>query len=227
MLLAQYLTAVSRFPLGFAVGELGPRPAVRLSLYEFEGCPFCRKVREALSMLDLEATIYPCPKGGTRFRPTVVERGGKAQFPYLIDPNASVALYESDAIIAHLYGAYGAGSPPLLLRMGPLTDVASMVASVFRAGAGGRANAVSRPAPAQPLELWSFEISPYSRHVREALSELEIPYVLHNVAKGSPSRRAFIERSGKMQVPYLEDPNTGKKMFESRDIVTYLHATYG
>ena len=30
-----------------------------------------------------------------------------------------------------------------------------------------------------------------------------------------------------MMVPYIEDPNTGVKMFESRDIVRYLDRTYG
>ena len=41
---------------------------VSLELYEFESCPFCRKVRDALTELDLEAMIYPCPKGGSVFR---------------------------------------------------------------------------------------------------------------------------------------------------------------
>jgi glutathione S-transferase len=62
--------------------------------------------------------------------------------------------------------------------------------------------------------------------VREALCELELPYMLHNVAKGSPRREAFVARSGKMMVPYLFDPNTGREMFESADIVKYLSATY-
>src|SRR3954468_16089073 len=63
------------------------KPALPLELYDFEGCPFCRKVRETLCFLDLEAVIYPCPKGGERFRPRAIELGGKAQFPLLIDPN--------------------------------------------------------------------------------------------------------------------------------------------
>jgi glutathione S-transferase len=29
-----------------------------------------------------------------------------------------------------------------------------------------------------------------------------------------------------MQVPYLVDPNTGRAMFESADIVAYLERTY-
>ena len=43
--------------VGAFVGELGPRPAKTLELYEFEACPFCRKVREALSVLDLDALV--------------------------------------------------------------------------------------------------------------------------------------------------------------------------
>ena len=81
-------------------------------------------------------------------------------------------------------------------------------------------------APERPLELWSFEASPYCRIAREALCSLELPYRLHNVAKGSPSREAFVERSGRMMVPYLADPNTGVEMFESADIVAYLERTY-
>jgi glutathione S-transferase len=50
--------------------------------------------------------------------------------------------------------------------------------------------------------------------------------VLHNVAKGSPKRDAFVRRSGKMQVPYLVDPNTSAAMFESAEIVAYLETTY-
>src|SRR2546430_15620902 len=77
------LSTFARFGHGASTGALGPRPERLLELYEFEGCPFCRKVREALSVLDLDAVIYPCPKGGPRFRPEVEARGGKQQFPYL------------------------------------------------------------------------------------------------------------------------------------------------
>jgi glutathione S-transferase len=133
-------------------------------------------------------------------------------------------MYESDDIITYLFDRYGDGEVPLSLRLGPLTDVSSMLASAWRPAFGAR----YRPAkhPAKPLELYSFEASPFSRIVRERLCSLEIPYVLHNVAKGSPSRDAFVERSGKMMVPYLVDPNTGTELFESADIVRYLDRTY-
>jgi glutathione S-transferase len=62
--------------------------------------------------------------------------------------------------------------------------------------------------------------------VREILSELELPYRLHNVAKGSSGRPAFRARAGRMMVPYLADPNTGREMFESAKIHAYLLETY-
>jgi glutathione S-transferase len=216
---------LARVGSGAQVGGIGTRPVQPLALYEFEACPFCRKVREALSILDLDADVFPCPKNGPRFRPEVQRRGGKAQFPFLVDPNSGIEMYESDAIVRYLFDRYGDGRIPLALGLGLLTDVSAQLASVWRPGFG----AFYRPAraPEKPLELWSFEASPFCRLAREKLCTLEIPYRLHNVAKGSPKRAEFIQRSGKMMVPYLVDPNTGKEMFESADIVRYLEDTYG
>ncbi|MEI8259199.1 MAG: glutathione S-transferase N-terminal domain-containing protein [Deltaproteobacteria bacterium] len=220
-----YLASGLRFAAGTRVGALGPRPGAALELYEFEACPYCRKVREAVSALDLEAVIYPCPRGGTRFRPRARELGGREQFPYLVDPGAGVSMYESMNIVRHLYGTYGDGRLPLTLSMVPLATATGSLASVVRGAKGARVRASRRPA--QPLELYSFESSPYCRIVREALCSMELPHLLHSVAKGSPRRAALVERSGKMQVPYLVDPNTSTSMFESADIVGYLGDTYG
>jgi glutathione S-transferase len=217
-------TTLVRGAAGMSVGRLGPRPQQRLALYEFEGCPFCRKVREALSILDLESDIYPCPKNGPRFRPEVVRRGGRAMFPYLVDPNTGLEMYESDEIVRYLFERYGDGRVPTTLSMGPITDATSVIAGLARPGSGAYYSNAKQPS--EPLELYSFEASPFCRIVRERLCTLELPYILHNVAKGSPSRKAFVERSGKMQVPYLVDPNTGTEMFESDDIVAYLDREY-
>ena len=220
-----YLLSVARFGGGSHVAHTGARPAKLLELYDFEACPFCRKVREMLSVLDLDARIFPCPRGGARFRPRAKELGGRAMFPYLVDPNTGAALYESDDINRYLAQTYGDGTVPLGLALGPLTTLSSVFASSLRVGRG-RAAQPSR-APAAPLELYSYEASPYSRLVREVLCELELPYVLHNLATGSPRRAAFVARSGKQMVPYLVDPNSGTAMFESAEIVAYLRRTYG
>jgi glutathione S-transferase len=219
-------------------------PAKPLHLYEFEACPYCRLVREALTELDLDALIYPTPHGGKRYRPKVAKLGGRQQFPFLVDPNTGESMYESADIIDYLYRTYGGRSAPTrLLR--PLDVTSSVMASIPRLRAGSQA----RPskAPKRPLELFSFESSPYSRRVRELLSELEIPYLLRSTGKarwqdlGPPILRAtlfpnlpvegrnrteLLKRAGKVQVPYLVDPNTGTALFESDAIRDYLWATY-
>jgi glutathione S-transferase len=209
---------------GLVVGVVGARPAAPLELYDFEACPFCRKVREALCILDLDVVVHPCPQGGTRHRPEVLRRGGKEQFPYLVDPNTGDALYESDDIIRHLFACYGAGAPPWVIATPIATDVSSALASLARPLRGRQARPARRPE--RPLELWSFEASPFCRLVRETLCELEISHHLHNVARGSAKREEFVARSGRMMVPYLADPNTGAEMFESADICAYLERTY-
>ena len=207
---------------GMRVSSETRSPAKLLELYEFEACPFCRKVREALSEMDLSAMVYPCPPGGERYRPRANELGGKKQFPLLVDPNQSQRLYESEDIIRYLASTYGDGTIPLHLRFGALSTVRAALTSAPR----GRMRAEPSKLPEKPLELWSFEASPYCRIAREALCRLELPYVLHNVAKGSKHRADFVARSGKMRVPYLADPNTGREMFESAEIVSYLRSTY-
>ncbi len=214
---------VARLGSGMSANASAKRPVERLIVYDFESCPFCRKVREALTHLDLEAEIRPSPKRGHRYRDECIDRGGKPQFPYLIDPNTGEEMYESDDIVNYLYREYGKGSPPAS-QLGMFPVLTGSLASGLRAGKGTYAKASK--APEDALELWSFEASPFCRIVRERLCELELRYVLHNVGKGSAERAAFVKRSGKMQVPYLVDPNTGQSLFESADIVEYLDQTY-
>jgi len=218
-------STLARLGSGVSVGRLGQRPVQLLEVYEFENCPYCRKVREALSILDLEAMIYPCPKGGPHFREDLIARGGKAQFPYLIDPNTGKEMYESNDIVNYLFSTYGDGPVPMLLSAGPLNDATTMLSSLARPFASGRTYRAARR-PDQPLELYSFEASPFCRIVREALTSLELPYRLRNVAKGSARRAELQQRAGKVMVPYLVDPNTDTEMFESADIVEYLESTY-
>jgi glutathione S-transferase len=214
---------LARLGSGAVVAHLGKRPSKRFELYEREGCPHSRKVRDALSILDLDAIVHPCPEGGTRFRARVEERR-TFEIPFLVDSDAGVQLTDSDAIVRHLFQTYGDGSVPIALRAKILTDVSSLVASKLRGDKGNRV-APSKD-PDDLLELYSYEASPHSRIVREVLTELEIPYVLHNLARESPRRASFVETFGKMQVPFLVDPQNGVQMFESREIVRYLEQRF-
>jgi glutathione S-transferase len=222
------------------------QPAVNLQLYDIENCPYCRLVREALTELALDAEIYPCPKGGERYRPEVIERGGKAQFPYLVDPNTGTEMYESLDIVAYLFDTYGQRELPLKWRAGRLQTIGSMLASAPRVSRGMQA----RPGqlPEYLLELYSFEGSPYARPVRELLCELEIPYLLRNCGRTElaewlvpplrqafnvtpesrlENRRALQEEEGRVAIPYLYDPNSEQGLFESAAILDYIEQTYG
>jgi glutathione S-transferase len=199
-------------------------PAQPLQLYEFEVCPYCRIAREGLSALSLDPIVYPCPRGGTRFREKVKAQGGRHQFPYLVDPNTGVSMYESADIVRYLFREYGDGRVPWFLRQRAFAVPTSMLASGFRPRRG-RYVVPSRQ-PDRLLELYSYEGSPFCRIAREALCELELPYRLRNVPRRSPDRADFVSSSGKMQVPYLVDPNSGVAMFESAEIRRYLYDTY-
>jgi len=231
-LITATLATVIRFFAGFSVRKpLGPRPSKNLRLYDYEGDPNSRLVREALTMLDLECIILPCPKGSKRFRAEAVKMGGKEKFPLLVDENTDMKLYGARNIVPYLFRTYGDGCVPLVLRL-PFIGLSSFFASLIRGFRGIRRQKGIKDVQLDPttIELYSYEASPHCRVVREVLTELEIPYLLHNVGKRSPSRKRFVERSGRMMVPYLIDSNTDKGsrgMFESSDIIKYLKKTYG
>lgn len=232
---------------GIQITSAGQQPKEMLELYDMEGCPFCRVVREALTDLDIDAIIYPCPKNGVRFRPLVERLGGKQQFPFLFDPNTDDTLYESADIVAHLYQQYGSQPAPPPWRIKGIRTPASIAASILRRGRGVQAQTSPREAE-EPLELFSFEASPFARLVRERLTEMELPHIIRQVGRDNfadwllppmrekmmpdyhptqRNRRLLIERAGRVAVPYLIDPNTGAEMFESKVILEYLESTYG
>lgn len=231
---------------GVQVSARHSQPQELLELYDMEGCPFCRLVREALTELDLDAMIYPCPKDGLRYRPLVERLGGKQLFPFLMDPNTDVALYESADIIDYLYRTYGAGQRPSSRLRKLIHTSSSASVSVLRYQRG--LHAYNNVPPKKPLELYSFETSPFSRLVRERLTELEIPYILRQCGRtqlqdwllpimrktlvpdyqpDQRNRKTLLERTGRMAVPYLVDPNTDTELFESALILDYLDEAYG
>ncbi|XP_028191990.1 uncharacterized protein LOC114377596 [Glycine soja] len=204
--------------------KLGPRPEKPIEIYEFETCPFCRKVREIVAILDLDVLFYPCPRNGPNFRQKVLEMGGKLQFPYMVDPNTGASMYESDDIIRYLVDKYGDGNVPLSLSLGFLTTLTAGLGMLSRISKG----TTYTPAkfPPKPLKLWAYEGSPFCKLVREVLVELELPHLLVCCARGSPKRNILYQKTGTFQAPFLEDPNTGIEMFESAEIIEYLRATY-
>ncbi|TVT98560.1 hypothetical protein EJB05_56135, partial [Eragrostis curvula] len=225
------LSSLARLPWGSSVATNrganidSATSAPTLQLYEFEACPFCRRVREAMTELDLSAEVYPCPKGSLRHRDMVRKIGGKEQFPLLIDASTGVTMYESGDIVKYLFSQYGQGRSP---SFGILesTIFTGWVPTLLRAGRGMTLWSKAGVVPAEKLELFSYENNSYARIVREALCELELPYVLQNVGEGSSKMDLLIKKSGSKQVPHLTDPNTGFQSSDYKKILSYLFQQY-
>lgn len=231
---------------GIASTAAGRQPDELLELYDIENCPFCRLVREALTDLDLDVLIYPCPKNGVRYRPLAERLGGKQQFPFLFDPNTDTYLYESADIIEYLYQTYGGKPAPKRWLVRSLRTAASVSASLLRSGLGLHARDAGEAD--QALVLYSFEASPFARRVRETLCEMELPFETRQMGRTQledwmppplreqlrpdyqpqqRNRRQLLASAGRVAVPCLEDPNTGARLFESGAIIDYLHDQYG
>jgi len=220
-----FSASLARLGFGIDMASGARKPEKRLVLYDFEACPFCRKAREALSHLGLEVEVRPTGRGSAR-REELRQAGGKVMVPYLIDPNTNKEMYESDDIVQYLYKTYGDGRVSWLHRLGPLNTALSFAASASRVTMGRRVVDGHNPAPAELFELYNMESSPYCRKVREALTELDLPYICKNAPKGSSTRDELRNRGGKIMVPFFVDPNNGVQMYESDEIVDYLYTTY-
>ncbi|WP_296404852.1 glutathione S-transferase N-terminal domain-containing protein [Psychrobacter sp.] len=240
------------------------QPEKPLILYEFEACPFCRRVREAMTHLNLDYESRPSPKQGQIYRNELQAKLAemkidKIQVPFLIDQNTGESLPESQDIIDYLFKHYSKqGRTPKLFQpnrlqkggVGIFNTGASLVSMMRGVKAIHPKKNEARGRPEQLIELYGFEASPFCRLVRETLCQLEISYINHYVAreqiqdigtskthlsigkykpvKGGKRERIMDEvMNGKIQVPYLIDPNTGTKIFESKDIIEYLNKTYG
>jgi glutathione S-transferase len=245
-LLSSTLSSSLRLWNGTWGNRPGQTPRLEMELFDREDDGDCRLVREALTELNLDVAIYPCPMDGKRFAARRKKLAPKAPSgPLLHDLNNDLVIHSAARIVPYLFEQYGTQKVPLRLSQSLPNALLSQLASLARGPFALRAHAARQPK--QLLTLYSFESSPFSRPVRERLCELELPYHLVNLGKlewadmgpatfrlapgpyhpqeGS-KRAAFLEKYGKVQVPFLIDPNFQIEMFESQDILQYLNKTY-
>ena len=229
------LLSVARLNAGGTVTQLPARRPGKHSivLYEYEACPFCRRVREALSALDLDYTVRPCPRvtfssygvlDGSRFRPAAKEAGGRAMFPLLVDSANDKVLYESGDIVKYLFETYGGlashdveAKLPLAQRR--LKGPVEVLPVVLRCRAVNGALRMPSRAPPRRLRLTAYEAEPRWRIVREALCCLELEYEMTTCARGTAKANLSCG---------LSDPNTGRD-FGAGDwaaAAEYLFAEY-
>lgn len=74
-----------------------------LEVYQFEGCPFCSKVRQKLTELQID---FIARQVGPNDRSRVEEVSGQENVPVLVDPNTDTVMPESDDIVEYLEEHY-------------------------------------------------------------------------------------------------------------------------
>jgi glutaredoxin 3 len=78
-------------------------PEQLLELYQFEGCPYCSKVRGKMSELGIDFIARQVDK---QDRERVKDVSGQTGVPVLKDPNTDKVMPESDDIVEYLEEHY-------------------------------------------------------------------------------------------------------------------------
>ncbi|KAL7532999.1 hypothetical protein ACHAXR_004979 [Thalassiosira sp. AJA248-18] len=212
--------ATGAFVLGLL--DQATQPTETIVLFDNESSPRCKRVREMMNLLDITYECRPCFGTDTE------------SLPCIDDPNIGGKISGDNDIIEHLLENYG---PPQSTfdrkALWPITFqefslVTSQLTALIRGNSGSTQQPNARPdnASMKPLELWAYECSPFVRPVKEKLSSLGLPHKTVSCSRGSRNRDRMVKKTGRFQVPYLVDANTGIEMFEGPEIVEYLDAVY-
>ena len=226
LLVSKLASSLRRNPAARAAPRSKPPPPHNLILYDYEASPWCRLVREYLTILDLTVHMRPCPRETlvgegvfterSRFRGEAMDRLIQQQrqqqnpnptlqlmFPILVDktlPNQPpVIIQQSYDILDHLWETYGKSvlhTPPGQLRQDQ------------------RVNASSIPFPLRFLSLVSpsylrpwpscgvFRIGPYRVTGKNGTRAEMVLYQ----SEGCPASRLVRELLCSLEIPYQSIP---------------------
>lgn len=196
------------------------QPEQTLVLHDNDSSPNCKRVREMMNLLDITYEVRPVFE---------IEHG-----PTLFDPNTDETISNTQQIIEHLLEKYGPPSSAFdrkalwPIEFEAFAVATSKFAASLRGNPGSKRQGNARPdnEKMQPIEIWGYECSPFVKPVREKLCNLGLPHRVVSCSRGSRNRDRMIERTGRFQVPFIVDANTGIEMYEGPEIVEYLEAVY-
>ena len=102
-----------------------------LTLYHFDSCPYCLRVRRALADLEVEVelkNVHTDPSAQEELFRAI----GRGTVPVLRIHDEDRWLPESGDIVTFLYANFGNGrKPPLSARLNPQLVIAGVVVLVF------------------------------------------------------------------------------------------------
>ncbi len=85
-----------------------------LELYQAEGCPHSKQVREKLTDLGVSYVVHNPRRAGSDgevlngwTKQAMIDLGGEDAIPFLVDTHREESVYESDDIVDYLDRHYG------------------------------------------------------------------------------------------------------------------------
>jgi len=214
-----------------ALSAATPRPDLPLILYSYEGNQFCRLVREVLTDLDIVYELRSAGKLSPRREELAAITGGSSQCPFLIDPNTSVQMPESESIIRYLYKTYALWTPPNEILQLTSEFILPLVKPLFKILAPLQAGSskedkneyeadlskarieIDREIASASVVIYTYSLSPFSSEAKALFDNLEIEYTEISlgsewlpglIAKGSSQKRAaLLEMTGQSSLPHV------------------------
>ena len=221
------VTTLVRGGLGLSVGRSARGRRSRSSSTSSRPAPSVARCARRCRFSTSRPRSALARRGAHRFRDELVrDRGGKAQFPYLIDPNTGVRCTSRATIVEHLFAEYGVGVHSDRVAERRARDRGLGPVGRWGAGAAGsRSRGLPRAEGSHSSSTASRpRLSVVSCARRSASWSCPICCTTSPRAAraGRPSSRA----RARCRCPILVDPNSGIEMFESADIIGYLNETY-
>ena len=244
------LASICRLPRGVTVSSTSTSPSSvsrLLKLYDIENSRECRSVREYITEYDLVVDkVIPATKNSRsvldQTYPDALPTGQRIPCLVIELKDGQEEIISGEAqVVSLLKKSFGPLSEhktienendPVKKLMELSQNAGYYLAGVLRLGRGCQVSPAAMASkwvhrPQMPLILYSYEGNQFCRLVREVMTELDIVYELRSAGKQSPRRAELAQLTGgSSQCPYLIDPNSGKSMSESADIIQYLYDEY-
>ena len=104
---AKHLKGFVFFGFAFIINFMKKKPEAMLELYQFEECPYCKRVREKMTDLGMSYIIHNVPRAREK-RVKLEKISGQKFVPVLVDANTKTMIADDDdKAIEYLEKMYG------------------------------------------------------------------------------------------------------------------------
>lgn len=188
-------------------------------------------MREVLTELDLPYELCSAGKGSTRRAELASITGGSTQCPFLMDPNKSVVISESEDIIKYLYKNYAQYTPPTELLGQVSANIMPILKPLFQTLAPLQAGSssddtknyenellsakeeIQKEIESDNVVVYTYSLSPFCTEALAVLDNLDVQYKEISLGAewvpflinegGAQKRMALLEMTGQSSLPHI------------------------